>query len=57
MLVDDEIIDYVNEHMHNVVLSLDGRRSINDDMRPTLNDKSDLTKIMGTNLTFLSINF
>jgi len=39
VLLDDEIIDYVNEHMHNVVLSLDGRKSINDDMRPTLNDK------------------
>ena len=39
VLLDDEIIDYVNEHMHNVVLSLDGRKSINDDMRPTLYDK------------------
>ena len=39
VLLDDEIIDYVNEHIHNVVLSLDGRKSINDDMRPTLNDK------------------
>ena len=39
VLLDDEIIEYVNEHMHNVVLSLDGRKSINDDMRPTLNDK------------------
>ena len=39
VLLDDEIIDYVNEHMHNVVLSLDGRKSINDDMRPTLNNK------------------
>ena len=39
VLLDDEIIDYVNEHMHNVVLSLDGRKSINDYMRPTLNDK------------------
>ena len=39
VLLDDEIIDYVNEHMHKVVLSLDGRKSINDDMRPTLNDK------------------
>ena len=25
--------------MHNVVLSLDGRKEVNDNMRPTLNDK------------------
>ncbi len=39
VLLDDEIIDYINEHMHNVVLSLDGRKSVNDSMRPTFNDK------------------
>lgn len=39
VLLDDEKIAYINEHMHNVVLSLDGRKDINDDMRPTLNDK------------------
>ncbi len=26
VLLDDDKIDYINEHMHNVVLSLDGRR-------------------------------
>lgn len=35
MLLDDEIIDYVNSEMSNVVLSLDGRREVNDHMRPT----------------------
>ncbi len=39
VLLNDEIIDYINENMHNVVLSLDGRKEINDNMRPTLNDK------------------
>lgn len=39
VLLDDEKIKYINEHMHNVVLSLDGRKEINDNMRPTLNDK------------------
>lgn len=39
VLLDDEKIAYINENMHNVVLSLDGRKDINDDMRPTLNDK------------------
>ncbi|OPJ56767.1 thioether cross-link-forming SCIFF peptide maturase [Alkalithermobacter paradoxus] len=39
VLLDDEKIEYINKHMHNVVLSLDGRKEINDTMRPTLNDK------------------
>ncbi|KXZ39426.1 uncharacterized protein SAMN05661008_00388 [Alkalithermobacter thermoalcaliphilus JW-YL-7 = DSM 7308] len=39
VLLDDEKIDYINKYMHNVVLSLDGRKEINDKMRPTLNDK------------------
>ena len=39
MLLNDEIIDYVNENMHNVVLSLDGRKKVNDNMRMTINDK------------------
>lgn len=39
ILLDDETIDYINENMHNIVLSLDGRKEVNDNMRPTLNDK------------------
>lgn len=39
VLLNDEIIDYINENIHNVVLSLDGRKEVNDNMRPTLNDK------------------
>lgn len=39
VLLDDEKIDFINEHMDNVVLSLDGRKEINDLIRPTLNDK------------------
>ena len=39
VLLDNDKIDYINKHMHNVVLSLDGRKDINDNMRPTLNDK------------------
>ena len=30
ILLDDDKIDYINEHMHNVVLSLDGRKEVND---------------------------
>ncbi len=33
MLIDDEVIDFVNREMSNVVLSLDGRREIHDRYR------------------------
>lgn len=34
MLLDEEKQKFINETMHNVVLSLDGRKQINDAMRP-----------------------
>ena len=34
MLLNDEIQEFINENMHNVVLSLDGRKEVNDAMRP-----------------------
>ena len=33
VLVDDEVIDFCNREMHNVVLSLDGRKEVNDRFR------------------------
>lgn len=33
MLIDDEVIDFANREMHNVVLSLDGRKEIHDRCR------------------------
>ena len=33
MLVDDEVIDFCNREMHNVVLSLDGRKEVHDRFR------------------------
>ena len=39
ILLDDEIQEYVNANMHNVVLSIDGRKEINDIMRITANQK------------------
>jgi len=39
VLLNDEIIDYLNENMYNVVLSLDGRPEVNDRMRPAPNGK------------------
>ena len=35
VLLDDDTIDYINKEMSNIVLSLDGRKAVNDHMRPT----------------------
>ena len=39
ILVDDEVIDFCNKEMGNVVLSLDGRKETHDRLRTTLNGK------------------
>ncbi len=39
VLLDDETIEYINQEMSNIVLSLDGRETVNDAMRPTVNGK------------------
>ncbi len=39
VLLNDEIIDFCNKEISNVVLSLDGRKEIHDLMRPTRNGK------------------
>lgn len=36
MLIDDEVIDFANREMDNVVLSLDGRKEVNDRFRKTV---------------------
>lgn len=36
VLLDDDKIDFINENMDNVVLSLDGRKEVNDNMRKTI---------------------
>ena len=37
VLLNDEVMDFCNEEMANVVLSVDGRREVNDRMRPFRN--------------------
>ncbi|MBS4534239.1 thioether cross-link-forming SCIFF peptide maturase [Clostridium sp. D2Q-14] len=37
VLLDKEKMNFINEHMSNVVLSLDGRKDVNDNMRKTVN--------------------
>lgn len=39
VLLNDEVKDFVNREMDNVVLSLDGRKEVNDRMRPFRNGK------------------
>ena len=39
VLLNDENIEYINREMSNAVLSIDGRKEVNDRMRPTVNGK------------------
>ena len=40
LLLDEAKIEYINRHMDNVVLSLDGRKEVNDKMRKNMDDKA-----------------
>lgn len=46
VLLDDEKAAFLNREMHNVVLSLDGRREINDAMRPNAGGKGSYDAIV-----------
>lgn len=46
VLLDDETIDYINREMSNVVLSLDGRAQVNDNMRKTINGQGSYSIIV-----------
>jgi uncharacterized protein len=39
ILLDDDIMEFANREMANVVLSIDGRKEVNDKMRPSRNGK------------------
>lgn len=39
VLLDDDAIEFINKEMSNVVLSIDGRREVNDAIRQTINGK------------------
>ncbi|HAQ40084.1 MAG TPA: thioether cross-link-forming SCIFF peptide maturase [Clostridiales bacterium] len=54
VLLDDEKIDYINENMDNVVLSIDGRKSVNDRMRKTANEKGSYDVIVNNFKNFVS---
>ena len=44
--LDDEKIDFINREMHNVVISLDGRKEVHDALRPTVNGKGSFDIIL-----------
>lgn len=46
VLIDDDVIEFTEREMSNVVLSLDGRRDIHDHMRRTVNDKGSYDTII-----------
>ena len=46
VLIDDEVIDFVNKEMHNVVLSLDGRKEVNDRFRKNIDGVGSYEKII-----------
>lgn len=47
--------DYLNREMDNVVLSLDGRKEVHDNARPTANGKGSFDVIMDKFKYFRSI--
>ncbi|HFJ9477357.1 TPA: thioether cross-link-forming SCIFF peptide maturase [Bacillus cereus] len=46
MLLNDEITDFLNQEMHNVVLSLDGRKKVHDYLRKTVNGRGSYNHIV-----------
>jgi uncharacterized protein len=46
MLLNQENIDFLNNEMHNIVLSLDGRKEINDEMRPNAGGSGSYDRIV-----------
>ncbi len=55
VLLDREKMDYINEKMDNVVLSLDGRREVHDNMRPTVSGKGSYDLIAPKFLEFTKL--
>ncbi|MBE7092204.1 MAG: thioether cross-link-forming SCIFF peptide maturase [Clostridiales bacterium] len=46
VLIDDDVIDFCNKEMSNVVLSLDGRKEVHDRFRVDYNNKGSYDKIV-----------
>lgn len=46
VLIDDDVIDFANKEMHNVVLSLDGRKEVHDHLRKDYSGNGSYDKIV-----------
>ncbi len=46
VLLDEEVTEFANAQMHNVVLSLDGRKEVHDSLRKTINGKGSYDTIV-----------
>ena len=46
LLLNEEVINYINENFVNVVLSIDGRKETNDNMRLSINEKGTYSYII-----------
>jgi uncharacterized protein len=46
MALNDEVIDFLNKEMYNVVLSLDGRKEVHDNLRKTIDGKGSYDTIV-----------
>ena len=55
LLLNDETIQFFNEEMENVVLSLDGRKEIHDAIRTTINGKGTFDLIIDKIKKFISL--
>ncbi|HBT64785.1 MAG TPA: thioether cross-link-forming SCIFF peptide maturase [Ruminococcaceae bacterium] len=55
VLLNEEIADFLNREMNNVVLSLDGRRNVNDAMRPNAGGKGSYDSIVPKYRHFVTI--
>jgi uncharacterized protein len=53
LLLDEDKTEYINANMDNVILSIDGRPSVNDNMRRTVNDKGTYDIITKNYLKFV----
>lgn len=55
VLLDKDTIEWLNKEMHNVVLSIDGRKNVHDNVRKTLNGKGCYDLILKNALAFKKV--
>lgn len=55
LLLNDEAIEFFNAEMENVVLSLDGRKEIHDEVRKTVNGKGSFDAVIGNIKKFVRL--